>query len=153
MDGGPAASFNVFFYPDSGGLPGARGCNPRGAAVFNAAGDLHNVNRPAVVLLQAPIGSRCKPGWTLRRAASGFGPIGWLYRTSRAVVEKSRVAALLLLRPAQPLGAARPCPACTSYGVRQCCNGSPVGEPDQMFRLIGTIGGGTTYADPDGDAV
>ena len=40
---------------------------------------------------------------------------------------------------------------CPSWGVRQVCLGSPAGEPDQMFRLLGTTGGGgTPTATPTG---
>src|SRR5439155_3258430 len=40
-------------------------------------------------------------------------------------------------------GCPNPCPTCQTWGIMQCCTGAPAGEPDQMFRLIGTLAAGT----------
>ncbi len=114
---GPAASFNVFFYQNSGGLPGTQVYSATGQSYVNSTGVFQ-------VTLAAP--AVLGPGnyWVSVQARQDFTPAGEWGWTNRTVQANSP-------------------PTCTSYGVRQCCTGTAAGQPDQMFRLIGTIGGGT----------
>ena len=139
---GPAASFNVFFYQNSGGLPGTQVYSATGQSYVNSAGVFQ-------VTLAAP--AVLGPGtyWVSVQARQDFTPAGEWGWTNRTVQANSPAAwknpgggfppPATCPAPGCPV----PCPTCTSYGVRQCCTGTAAGQPDQMFRLIGTIGGGT----------
>ncbi|MGH7993372.1 MAG: Kelch repeat-containing protein, partial [Limisphaerales bacterium] len=124
---GPAASFNVFFYQDSGGLPGAQAYSATGQAYVNNAGVFQITLSPAAVLA---------PGtyWVSVQARQDFTPAGEWGWTDRTTQANSPAA---WQNPGGGFAT-----TCTTWGVRQTCTMSPAGEPDQMFRLIGTISGG-----------
>ena len=139
---GPADNFNVFFYQNIGTLPGPQ--------VYSATAQPY-VNNSGVfqVTLTAP--AVLGPGryWVSVQAHMNFTSNGqwfWVERTGRA----NSAAAWENPGGGQPPpdscpapGCPTPCPLCQTWSIRQCCVGSPPGEPDQMFRLIGTIVGAT----------
>jgi len=136
---GPANSLNVFFYSDSAGFPGTQVYSAT-SQPFTQSGTTFTVNLPAPAVLTAgaywveiqanvTFGTEGEWGWTARTVTSnnaaawqnpsgGFGP-----------------------PPSCPApGCPMPCPTCISWGIRQCCAGTPAGAPDQVFRLNGTLG-------------
>jgi hypothetical protein len=140
--GGPADNFNVFFYQNNGGLPGTQ--------VYSATAQSY-VNNSGVfqVTLTAPAVFAAGIYWVSVQAHMNFNPNGQWVWFDRTVQANSPAA---WQNPAGGFGPPAscpapgcpiPCPTCITYGVRQCCTGTPAGEPDQMFRLIGTIGAGT----------
>jgi len=139
---GPADNFNVFFYRNSGGLPGTQ--------VYSATAQSY-VNNSGVfqVTLSSPAVLSSGTYWVSVQAHMSFTTNGQWFWTDRTVTSNSPAA---WQNPAGGLpppttcpapGCPMPCPTCISWGIRQCCAGTPAGEPDQMFRLIGTISGGT----------
>jgi Alpha-galactosidase, CBM13 domain/FG-GAP-like repeat len=139
---GPAASFNVFVYADSGGLPGTQ---------IYGARDVSYVNNSGVFQVTLRVPAALGPGtyWVSVQARMDFIPGGQWFWAARTMQANSPAA---WKNPEGGFGTPAtcpatgcpvppdPCPTCTDFGVRQCCTGSPAGEPDQMFRLIGTLG-------------
>jgi hypothetical protein len=123
--GGPAVSFNVFFYQDSGGLPGTN--------VYTATSQSY-VNNSGVfqISLTAPAVLSSGTYWVSVQARMDFNPNGQWYWTDRTVQTNSPAA---WQNPGGGFG------VCPTWAVRTACVGDPP-APDQMFRLIGTLGGG-----------
>jgi VCBS repeat protein len=123
--GGPAVSFNVFFYQNNGGLPGTSVYTATGQSYVNNSGVFQiTLNTPAVLTSGTY--------WVSVQARMDFSPNGQWYWTDRTVQTNS---------PAtwqNPGGGFGFCPA---WAVRTGCVGD-ASAPDQMFRLIGTVGGG-----------
>ena len=119
---GPASNFNVFFYQDSGGLPGAL-VSARTAQPYVESADLFEVSLTVPVTLA--------PGiyWVSVQAHMPFDPNGQWGWTERTVQSNSPAA---WQNPAGGFG------VCLTWDVRTTCLGA--GGPDQLFRLIGTVG-------------
>ena len=126
---GPAASFNVFFYQNSGTLPGTNVYTATGQSYVNAAGVFQ-------VTLTAPAVLTAGTYWVSVQARQDFTPAGQWGWTDRTVQANSPAA---WQNPGGGFGT-----PCTTWGVRQVCLTSPAGEPDNMFRLVGTLGGSCT---------
>ena len=140
--GGPADNFNVFFYRNNGGLPGTQVYSATAQSYVNTSGVFQ-------VTLTAPAVLAAGTYWVSVQAHMNFIPNGQWVWFDRTVQANSPAA---WQNPAGGFGPPTSCPApgcpipchtCISWGIRQCCTGTPGGEPDQMFRLIGTLGGGT----------
>jgi hypothetical protein len=136
---GPAASFHIFFYRNSGGLPGTQVYSAMARPYVNNSGVFQiTLNVPAVLTAGTY--------WVSVQARMDFsagGQWGWTDRTVQAnspAAWKNPGGGFGPPPSCPAPGCPTPCPTCITYGVRQCCAGTPAGEPDQMFRLIGTIG-------------
>lgn len=124
-NGGPAASFNVFFYANAGTLPGVLVCS-RPANPFTigpAAGD-------AVITLTAPCALTAGTYWASVQARQDFGPNGQWFWQNRSVQSGSAAA---WQNPGGDWGT-----GCTTWNVRTICFPVLTG-PDQVFRLNGII--------------
>ncbi len=119
---GPANNFNVFFYQDNGGLPGTN-VHTRTAQSYVDSGGVFEV------FLTVPV--TLAPGmyWVSVQAHMIFDPNGQWGWTERTVQANSAAA---WQNPGGGFG------VCSTWGVRTSCLGA--GDPDQMFRLIGTVG-------------
>src|SRR5207253_3287982 len=129
---GPAASFHVFFYANSGSLPGTLVYSAMNQPYVNSAGTFQvTLGAPAVLT----------PGtyWVSVQARQDFAPAGQWGWTDRTVQANNPAA---WQNPGGGFGV-----GCLTWGVRTTCVGDPA-APDQMFRLIGTIGGATPTATP-----
>jgi hypothetical protein len=130
---GPADSFNFNIYQDFGGLPG----------LIVAGGGLPYVNNSGlfqlVVGAQFPIFLNAGRYWVSVQAnmSSTNGMWGWTDRTVQAN------------SPAVWQNPGGQFNSCLTWGVRTTCVGDAP-APDQMFRLVGTIGGGTPTPTPTG---
>ena len=94
-------SFNVFFYANSGTLPGATQIYPAtGQSYVNAAGVFQvTLTAPGRAWDPAHIGYRCRPGWILAQVASGVGSLGRCRQTAQPL-GRIPVAGLVLPRAA-----------------------------------------------------
>jgi cell division septation protein DedD len=124
---GPAASFNVFFYEDSGGLPGTN--------VYTATEQSYTTanNIDFVITLTVPTALTEGTYWVSVQARQDFTPAGqwgWQDRTVQANNEAAWQ---------NPGGGFAVCP---TWDVRTTCVGD-ADAPDQVFRLVGTTGGAT----------
>jgi hypothetical protein len=119
---GPANNFNVFFYQDSGGLPGPN-VSTRTAQPYVDSGGVFEV------FLTVPV--TLAPGiyWVSIQAHMIFDPNGQWGWTERTVQANSPA---VWQNPGGGFG------VCQTWDVRTTCLGA--GDPDQMFRLIGTVG-------------
>ena len=128
---GPANSFNVFFYADNAGLPGAQVYSALSQS-FSVSGTTFTVILPSVaVLTQGTY-------WVEIQANMTFipnGEWGWTDRT----LQSNNPAAWQ-----NPGGGFAVCP---TWGLRTTCVGDPT-APDQVFRLNGTTGGGSPTPSP-----
>ena len=120
---GPANNFNVFFYQDSGGLPGTL-VYTRAAQPYVDSGGVFEVTLTVPVTLTSGI------YWVSVQAHMPFDPNGQWGWTDRTVQANSPAA---WQNPAGGFG------ICPTWDLRTPCVGDPA-APDQMFRLIGTIG-------------
>jgi hypothetical protein len=120
---GPVNNFNVFFYQDSGGLPGTL-VSTRTAQPYVDSGGLFEVTLTVPVALMSGI------YWVSVQAHMPFDPNGQWGWTDRTVQTDSPAA---WQNPAGGFG------ICPTWDLRTTCVGDPA-APDQMFRLIGTIG-------------
>src|SRR6266403_1580365 len=136
---GPANSLNVFFYSDSAGFPGTQVYSTTNQP-FTQSGTTFTVNLPTPAVLTAGT------YWVEIQANMTFGTEGERGWTARTVTSNTAAAwqnpAGGFGPPAScpALGCPMPCPTCISWGIRQCCAGTPAGAPDQVFRLNGTLG-------------
>jgi hypothetical protein len=129
---GPANSFNVFFYADNAGLPGAQVYSATNQP-FSIVGTTFSVTLPSVAVLTEGT------YWVEIQANMTFLPNGaWLWR-DRAVQSNQGAA---WQNPGGGFG------VCPTWAVKTTC--VPTGGPDQVFRLNGTIGGGTPTPTPTG---
>ena len=119
---GPANNFNVFFYEDDGGLPGTL-VSSRIAQPYVESDGVFEVT------LTAPVTLTSGTHWVSVQAHQPFDPNGQWGWTDRTVQANSPAA---WQNPAGGFG------VCPTWDVRTTCLG--LGVPDQMFRLIGTIG-------------
>ncbi len=140
---GPADNFNVFFYQNNGSLPGIQ--------IYSATAQSY-VNNSGVfqVTLTVPAILAAGTYWVSVQAhmsRSPNGQWGWIERTVQAnssAAWQNPGGGFGAPSSCPAPGCPMPCPNCITWGIRQCCTGSPAGEPDQMFRLIGTTTGGST---------
>src|SRR5262249_10063134 len=127
-------SFNVFIYSDSGGFPGTQVYSTTNQP-FVQSGTTFTVNlSPAAVL---------SPGtyWIEIQGNTTFGTEGQWGWTDRTVQSNNGAA---WQNPGGGFG------ICQSWGRRgdpAGCNIDP-GVPDQVYRINGTIGGGTPTPTP-----
>jgi len=123
---GPAASFNVFFYADNAGLPGAQVYSAMNQS-FSVVGTTFSVTLPSMAILTEGT------YWVEIQANMTFLPEGvWIW-TDRTVQSNQGAA---WQNPGGLFG------FCQTWTLKTTC--IPVaGGPDQVFRLNGTIGGGT----------
>jgi hypothetical protein len=120
---GPANNFNVFFYEDGGGLPGALVSSRTAQPYVESAGVFE-------VTLTVPVTLTSGIYWVSVQAHMSFDPNGQWGWTDRTVQTNSPAA---WQNPAGGFG------ICPTWDLRTTCVGDPA-APDQMFRLIGTIG-------------
>ena len=129
---GPANSFNVFFYADNAGLPGAQVYSATNQP-FSVVGTTFSVTLPSIAVLTEGT------YWVEIQANMTFLPNGaWLWRDR--TVQSNQGAAWQ--NPGGGFG------VCPTWAVKTTC--VPTGGPDQVFRLNGTIGGGTPTPTPTG---
>jgi hypothetical protein len=124
-NGGPAASFNVFFYVNSGTLPGVLVCS-RPANPFTvgpAAGD-------AVITLTSPCALPPGTYWVSVQARQDFATAGQWFWQNRSVPSFNPAA---WQNPGGGWGA-----GCPTWNVRTTCLPVLTG-PDQVYRLNGII--------------
>ena len=80
---GPAASFNIFFYQNSGTLPGTNRVHRDGPAhMSNNAGVFQVTLTAPAVLAAGTYWVSVQAGWMTFQPASGVGPIGRCRRTT-----------------------------------------------------------------------
>ena len=127
---GPAASFNVFFYQNSGTLPGTNVYTATGQPYVNNAGVFQ-------VTLAVPAVLTAGTYWVSVQARQDDVPAGQWGWTDRTVQSNNPAA---WQNPGGGFGV-----GCLTWGVRQVCTSSPAGEADQMFRLIGSAAPCPTY--------
>jgi len=120
---GPANNFNVFFYQDSGGLPGTN-VHTRIAQPYVDSGGVFEV------FLTVPVTLAPGTYWVSVQAHMIFDPNGQWGWTERTVQANSPAA---WQNPAGGFG------VCPTWDVRTTCLGASAAT-DQMFRLIGTAG-------------
>jgi hypothetical protein len=120
---GPANNFNVFFYQDSGGLPGPN-VYTRTAQPYVNSGGLFEVALTVPVTLT--------PGiyWVSVQAHMILDPNGEWGWTDRTVQANSPAA---WQNPGGGFG------VCPTWDLRTTCLDIEA-APDQMFRLVGTVG-------------
>ena len=123
---GPANSFNVFFYADNAGLPGAQVYSAMNQP-FSVVGTTFSVNLPSMAVLTEGT------YWVEIQANMTFLPNGaWVWR-DRTVQSNNGAA---WQNPGGGFG------VCPTWTLKTTC--IPItGGPDQVFRLNGTTGGGT----------
>ena len=123
---GPAENFNVYFYSDSGGLPGALVDSRIGMSYVQVGSTFTVTLSPAVSLASGTY-------WVAVQARMDFTPFGEWGWTDRTVQSNSGAA---WENPGGGFGT-----SCTpSWGRKTDC--VPTFDPDQVYRLNGTIGGG-----------
>jgi hypothetical protein len=131
---GPANSFNVFFYANNAGLPGAQVYSAMNQP-FSVAGSTFSINLPSVAVLTEGT------YWVEIQANMTFVPEGaWIWRDR--TVQSNQGAAWQ--NPGGGFG------VCPTWALKTSC--IPLtGGPDQVFRLNGTTGGTPTpTASPSG---
>src|SRR5664279_3213534 len=127
---GPADSFNVFFYTNSGTLPAV-------AAVYTATNQAYtNTTGNFVIPLTVPAVLSAGTYWVSVQANMTFsvgGEWGWTDRT----IQSNSPAAL------RNPGGGFACSGGTGWIVKTSCNPT-AGGPDQVFRILGSVGGGAS---------
>src|SRR5207253_2906051 len=128
---GPAVAFHVFFYQDSGGLPGTQ--------VYAAMNQPYTSSNNIDFVINLSTAAVLSPGtyWVSVQARLDFNVGGQWYWQDRTVQSNNGAA---WENPGGGFG------ICTTWGRRgdpAGCNIDP-GVPDQVYRLAGTIGGGGT---------
>ena len=126
---GPAASFNVFFYSDSGGLPGAPVYSAT-SQPFSVVGTTFTVNLPAPAVLTAG------HYWVEIQANMTFGTGGEWGSTDRTVLSNYPAA---WQNPGGGFG------ICPTWMPKLASCITTAGGPDQVFRLNGTAAPCPTY--------
>jgi N-acetylneuraminic acid mutarotase len=122
---GPAIAFHVFFYQDSGGLPGTQVYAAMNQPYTGGPTDfVINLSAPAVL----------SPGtyWVSVQCRMDFNVGGQWYWNDRTVTSNSPAA---WQNPGGGFGV-----GCLTYAPRTSC-ADDAGAPDQVYRLVGTIGG------------
>ena len=123
---GPVASFNVFFYADNAGLPGAQVFSAMNQP-FSVSGSTFTVNLPSLAVLTEGT------YWVEIQANMMFIPNGAWTWTDRTVQSNNGAA---WQNPGGGFG------ECHTWAPKATC--VPTGGPDQVFRLNGTTGGSPT---------
>lgn len=134
---GPSAAFHVFIYADAAGLPGANVYTGTGLA-YTSADNLNFViplTTPAVL----PEGTY----WVSVQSRMDFAAGGEWGQTERLVQSGNPAA---WQNPGGGFGT-----GCSTWGVRGTCLG--LGGPDNVFRLVGTLGPSCAYGDDFNDGV
>jgi hypothetical protein len=127
---GPANSFNVFFYADNAGLPGAQVYSATNQP-FSVVGTTFSVTLPSMAVLTEGT------YWVEIQANMTFFSNGaWIWRDR--TVQSNQGAAWQ--NPGGGFG------VCPTWALKTTC--VPTGGPDQVFRLNGTMGGGTPTPTP-----
>ena len=127
---GPANSFNVYFYADNAGLPGAQVYSATNQP-FSVVGTTFSVTLPSMAVLNEGT------YWVEIQANMTFFSNGaWIWRDR--TVQSNQGAAWQ--NPGGGFG------VCPTWTLKTTC--VPTGGPDQVFRLNGTIGGGTPTPTP-----
>jgi len=130
---GPADSFNVFIYVDSGGLPGTQVYSTLNQT-WTQTGTTFTVDlSPAAVLTPGTYWIEIQANMTF----SVGGQWGW---TDRTVLSNSPAA---WQNPGGGFGT-----PCTTWGQRGATCGIDPGVPDQVYRINGTIVSGTPSPTP-----
>jgi N-acetylneuraminic acid mutarotase len=134
---GPALSFHVFFYQDSGGLPGTQ--------VYAAMDQPYTTSNNIDFVINLSVPAVLSPGtyWVSVQCRMDFNVGGQWYFQDRTVQSNNGAA---WENPGGGFG------ICQTWGRRgdpAGCNIDP-GVPDQVYRLAGTIGGGTPTPTPTG---
>jgi hypothetical protein len=129
---GPAQNFNVRFYNNAGGLPGALVASRIGSTYVQGGTTFSITLSPAVSLAAGTY-------WVSVQARQDFTPAGQWGWTDRTVQSNSAAA---WQNPGGGFG------VCTTWGQRGATCGIDNGVPDQVFRLNGTTGGGTPTPTP-----
>jgi hypothetical protein len=125
---GPATSWNVFIYTNSGGLPGTQVYSTLNQAVTQV-GTTFTVNlAPAAVLAAGTY-------WIEIQANMTFGTQGEWGWTDRTVLSNNPAA---FQNPGGGLG------VCMTWMPKQAVCIPTAGGPDQVYRINGTTGGGGT---------
>jgi hypothetical protein len=130
---GPAASFNVFFYADNGGLPGAQVFSATNQP-FTQSGSTFTVNLASPAVLTAGT------YWAEIQGNMTFNPNGEWGWTDRTVQSNNPAA---WQNPGGGFG------LCPTWTVKTVCIPT-AGGPDQVYRLNGTTVGGTPSPTPTG---
>ena len=125
---GPANSFNVFIYTNSGGLPGAQVYSTTNQPWVQSGTTFTVTLSPAAVLSAGTYWIEIQANMTF----SVGGQWGWTDRT----VQSNNPAAWQ-----NPGGGFAICP---TWGQRANTCGIDPGVPDQVYRINGTTGGGGT---------
>ena len=136
---GPADSFNVTFYANTGGFPGTAvaGGTLTGATYTNTTTQF-TINLPSSVVL--PAGTY----WVSVQARMDFTPGGQWGWTDRTATTNSAAAW-------QNPGGGFSLPACTGWARRGATCGLDAAAPDQVFQIVGlngTGGGGCSSPTP-----
>jgi hypothetical protein len=131
---GPAVSFHVFIYQDAGGLPGTQVYAAMNQSYTGGPTDFVINLASAAVLSEGTY-------WVSVQCQMDFGVGGQWGFMDRTVQANSPAA---WQNPGDGLGT-----GCISWGARTTCVGDPT-APDQVFRLVGTTGGGTPSPTPTG---
>src|SRR5205823_1605453 len=120
------------FYTNSGGLPGTLVESRIGMSYVQVGSTFTVTLSPAVSLAAGTY-------WVSVQARQDFTPAGQWGWTDRTVQSNSAAA---WQNPGGGFG------VCTTWGQRGGSCGIDVGVPDQVYRLNGTIGGGTPTPTP-----
>ena len=126
--GGPVPAVNVWFYQNAGGLPGAVVYSALGLVPVDVAGDL-------TIALPVPAVLPSGHYWVSVQAVMNFSPLGQWFWSTRSVQSNSPYA---WQNPGD--GFETGCSAWAA-GASVCGVGGGI-EPDALFRLSGSIGGG-----------
>lgn len=126
---GPADSFNVYFYADAGGLPGALVTSQTALAYTNDAS--------AAIALATPVILTAGTYWVSVQARLDFTPNGEWGWEARSVQSNGPAA---WQNPADGFGT-----GCATWGDLQTCLGN---GPDFVFRLHGSMGSPSACSSP-----
>ncbi len=124
---GPAASFNVFFYQDSGTLPGT--------LVATRVANTYTGTTDFVITLTSAVTLTPGTYWVSVQARLDFGTGGQWAWQDRTIQSNSGAAF-------ENPGGGFACPGGNGWVRKPTCVATT--SPDQVFRLVGTIGGGGT---------
>ncbi|HET6262010.1 MAG TPA: hypothetical protein VFG99_07190 [Chloroflexia bacterium] len=124
---GPVDSFNVFFYANSGTLPGTPVYTLTNQTYSNVGSDRH------LVTLSTPVALAEGTYWVSVQANLNRVPNGQWFWGNRSVQSNSKAA---WRNPGNGFST-----GCSNWGVRQTCVSST--DPDQLFTLYGVSYSGT----------
>jgi len=132
-NGGPAESFHVYFYQDSGGLPGA--------LVDSRLANPYTGGPPDfVITLTSPVTLTEGTYWVSVQSRQDSDPNGQWFWHNR---DLQATAAAAWQNPGDGFGT-----GCTSWVTKILCAFLGQLAPDQVFRLVGTTGGATPTPTP-----